>query len=158
LDGLTNLYSRVKFDEYVHFIKERGELFGLIMIDLDDFKSVNDNFGHQVGDVALAEFARILKQVFRNERMVARIGGDEFMVVTYHDANAAGKSVTAVRDLMIRLKKIPALKTLRFSYGFIQNTPELTIDELLSSVDHRMYDDKAKNKSVLPSNDQTILS
>ena len=158
LDRLTNLYSRAKFDEYVHFIKERGELFGLIMIDLDDFKAVNDNYGHQAGDVVLTEFARILKQVFRSERMVARIGGDEFMVVTYHDANAAGKSVTAVRDVMGRLKKIPALKTLRFSYGFIQNTPELSIDDLLSKVDHRMYDDKAKNKGIPPTNGRNILS
>lgn len=147
LDRLTNLYSRAKFDEYVRFIKERGELFGLIMIDLDDFKAVNDTFGHQAGDIVLAEFSAILRDVFKPERMVARIGGDEFMVVTSHDAEAAAKSVAGVRRAVTQSRNVPALKGIRFSYGFIQNDPELTTDELLSSVDHRMYDDKAKNKS-----------
>jgi len=146
LDRLTNLYSRAKFDEYLRFIKERGELFGLLMIDLDDFKAVNDTYGHQAGDVVLSEFATVLKRVFRAERMVARIGGDEFMVVTSHDAAAAGRSIASVREEILRAKKVVALRGLRFSFGFIQNEPELSTDALLSKVDHRMYDDKAKNK------------
>jgi diguanylate cyclase (GGDEF)-like protein len=150
LDRLTNLYSRAKFDEFLRSMKERGELFGLVMIDLDDFKAVNDRYGHQAGDVVLADFSAILKNVFRGERMVSRIGGDEFMIVTTHDADAAARGIAEVRKATAQSKTAPALRRLRFSYGFIQNDPALSTDDLLTQVDHRMYDDKAKNKNAAP--------
>ncbi len=83
-DGLTGLYNKnvTEFYAKMHISKATPKLFSaFIMIDIDDFKLINDSFGHLGGDVVLSNFARGLKTMFREEDVVGRIGGDEFAVV-----------------------------------------------------------------------------
>jgi diguanylate cyclase (GGDEF)-like protein len=143
-DSLTGLYSRARFEEYLRYLRENHDPFGLLMIDLDDFKSVNDAFGHQTGDAVLVRFAAILRGAFAPESMIARIGGDEFMIVTAVTDAELAQRIADVRRTIADPKNVPALRTLRFSFGFVRNDPELTTDALLSAVDHRMYEDKAR--------------
>lgn len=82
-DPLTGLSNRLHFDDrlsHAFAFAKRGEHFALHFIDLDDFKPINDKFGHEAGDIVLKEIARLLKNVLRETDTVARLGGDEFVI------------------------------------------------------------------------------
>lgn len=84
-DGLTGLANRVQFDEHLAMAiadtKRFGDILGLAYVDLDEFKPVNDRFGHDVGDEVLIEVGRRLEEDVRSQDTVARIGGDEFVMI-----------------------------------------------------------------------------
>ncbi len=84
-DKLTKLYNRVKIDKELLYALEYAERykapFSLILLDIDYFKSVNDEYGHLIGDTVLMEFANILKFSIRNTDFVGRWGGEEFLVI-----------------------------------------------------------------------------
>ena len=84
-DRLTGLYNRLKLDEllslYVNIAHRHKTPFSTIMLDIDKFKSVNDTYGHQVGDTLLQEIATILKTNLRLEDSVGRWGGEEFLIL-----------------------------------------------------------------------------
>lgn len=84
-DALTGLPNRLALDEYLPRAIERarrnGRVLGVGLIDMDDFKSINDRFGHDAGDAVLREFARRMRDCVRRAEFLARLGGDEFVVV-----------------------------------------------------------------------------
>ena len=84
-DPLTNLYNQRVFWDLLEYEVGRsdrhGNRFGLLLIDLDNFKNINDRFGHSFGDTFLREFARVMKDCLRTEDITARYGGDEFTVI-----------------------------------------------------------------------------
>ena len=90
-DSLTNLPNRLLFLERLNYsikTKSRTDLKGaVIFIDLDNFKPVNDNYGHHIGDLLLIKVASILKESIRHEDTVARLGGDEFIILIDHIVN-----------------------------------------------------------------------
>ena len=93
-DVLTRLFNRFYFEEEMNRLENsRISPISIIVIDVDDLKSINDSQGHLTGDELLRSVARILKQSFRAEDMVARIGGDEFAVLA-----AADRSIRSCRN------------------------------------------------------------
>ncbi|MBI4666017.1 MAG: EAL domain-containing protein [Nitrospinae bacterium] len=84
-DPLTKLYNRRKFEQFLDYEVNRSlrhkHPFSLIMMDVDNFKHINDTYGHPIGDLALKEIANTLEQATRNTDIVARIGGDEFAII-----------------------------------------------------------------------------
>lgn len=91
-DRLTGLYNRLKLDEvlslHVSLAQRHQSIFSTIILDIDKFKSVNDTYGHQVGDTLLQEIAQVLKNNVRLEDIIGRWGGEEFLMVlpnTTHD-------------------------------------------------------------------------
>ena len=83
LDPLTGVYNRVAFKRKVAQCVKQAEQEPcgvLLLLDIDDFKHINDNYGHLTGDQALREIARLLRTTFRQEDVVGRLGGDEFLV------------------------------------------------------------------------------
>lgn len=79
-DPLTKLFNRKYMEHYVELHIDTSELCAMVLIDLDNFKAVNDTFGHGKGDEVLCQIADILGNYFRRTDCVARLGGDEFMV------------------------------------------------------------------------------
>lgn len=84
-DFLTKLYNKRALDEFMN-VKEAeyeryGHNFSIVMFDLDHFKAVNDNYGHEAGDAVLGAFAKILKKEARSVDIVGRFGGEEFMAI-----------------------------------------------------------------------------
>ncbi|NND54908.1 MAG: sensor domain-containing diguanylate cyclase [Gammaproteobacteria bacterium] len=122
----------------------------LLMFDLDDFKRINDQFGHQAGDKALVYFATLLLKTFRDAEVVARLGGDEFCVLCTN---------LQARDMSIALERLQAQVddwnasvdqhgTLRFSVGttMLNEQRDATVDDLIHEADQGMYTDKHSRK------------
>ena len=81
MDSLTNVYERFSIENFARKLIEIDRSFSLILIDGDNFKNVNDSYGHKVGDIVIKIIAEKLKSVFEDIAFVGRFGGDEFMVV-----------------------------------------------------------------------------
>lgn len=154
IDHLTGLYNRQYLDRYLNSIVQKqmdGKVLGGIMLDVDDFKSINDSFGHAAGDAALREAGKILYGAAEAGDFAARYGGDEFVII---------KRVTDLSKLFKMMDKIQSLTeslpltesrpyTLSFSMGYsIYEGREDTTDSFLRRMDERMYKEKRKKKEV----------
>ncbi|WP_027955986.1 GGDEF domain-containing protein [Halobacillus kuroshimensis] len=144
-DFLTKLYNRQSYEIYLNHMIEIRRPFGIILIDLDHFKEINDHFGHQQGDQVLLEFARVLEKTFKNHGLPARIGGDEFVIVL-HDEGRPVRDY--VKEMSARLKTYedPFIRNLQFSYGWSCYEEGMSMEELYTSADQKMYKDKREGR------------
>lgn len=145
-DFLTALYNRSSFEKYVNQLLEKQKDFKVIFFDLDKFKAINDTFGHIKGDFVLKSFAKILVKVARENKMVSRLGGDEFMMII--ETNEGVKLV--VKEIYDELKNTndAVLECLTFSYGAYTNPIDMTVDQIYASVDNEMYEFKNRNNHL----------
>ncbi len=147
-DFLTDLYSRSIYDRYVSVLTARSIPFRLMMIDLNDFKAINDREGHLAGDVVLKHFSAILKRVFSREHMVARLAGDEFIIVIesdpFHEDAVIDQIIHACKN-----HESPLMQNLRFSYGLESYRDGMTFDEIYMRVDEKMYTHKQEMKRTI---------
>lgn len=102
-DALTDIFNRRAFDEILEAefsrFKRTGDSYSLLMLDIDHFKAVNDNYGHSAGDQVLKEFARACQSNTRNHDTVSRLGGEEFCILLPDsDANTAAKIAEKLRQ------------------------------------------------------------
>jgi diguanylate cyclase (GGDEF)-like protein len=142
LDGVTGLCTRQSFLRVLERVcadeRSRRTPVGLVFADLDAFKAINDRHGHLVGDQALASVARSLTRSVRPDDLVARFGGDEFVVLcrTFGPSDSAGLAERihlAVRDAD------PTLGGLSASLGIAVGAPPLSAMSLLDAADQAMY-------------------
>lgn len=153
-DPLTGLYNRRKFEEFLAFEVERAHRhnhhFSLIMIDLDDFKFINDTYGHPVGDLALKTLASRLNDALRKGDVMARLGGDEFAVILPETAAANGMQVAQkLHDLMRSQPVILPVGNLILSASFsVVNYPDDgdSTTSLLTAMDVLLYKAKRSGK------------
>ena len=151
-DHLTKLYNRMYLEDYLrHLIKmsKRDKaVFQILFIDLDNFKPINDIYGHEKGDQILKEVADFLRQKFRDYDIIARLGGDEFCVVLEEEIDQ--DRIEKIRE---EFEKTFSQYNLSFSYG-IANSKELDyskdedniIKDILKLADERMYKQKMQRK------------
>jgi diguanylate cyclase (GGDEF)-like protein len=149
-DYLTNLYNRRQLNEYLQNQmrgRRNNEKFGIVMVDINKFKKINDNWGHTTGDEVLITHSKLLKSSFRAGEFIARYGGDEFIIVM--KATCIEDIAAAVRRFMDSVERFNKTNikpwTLSVSIGYDLYDPsisDLSIDELLNHVDRLMY--KAK--------------
>ena len=148
-DFLTKLYNRRALDEFL-VIKEAeferyGHNFSVVMFDLDYFKLVNDNYGHDAGDAVLAAFAKILKQEARAVDIVGRFGGEEFMAVL-SETETKGAAVFAekVRKHVQKARFMYKGKRIKLtvSCGVSERKKHVTLENVLNASDEYLY--KAK--------------
>ncbi|MDQ1287555.1 MAG: sensor diguanylate cyclase [Actinomycetota bacterium] len=149
-DPLTGLVNRRRLIEVLSDLlsDHRGtdRRFAVLFLDLDGFKEINDTLGHEAGDRALVEVARRLQRVSRETDVLARIAGDEFVVVLHHiqseiEAEAAARRHLAVLDTAIRLGLDEVVLTA--SVGVAMPTADDTPESLLREADRVMYEAKA---------------
>jgi diguanylate cyclase (GGDEF)-like protein len=137
-DMLTNIHNRFSFESHLDALMNEAQanacVFGLVYIDLDDFKQVNDVYGHQVGDLYLKEAARRMKCQLRSVDMLARLGGDEFAVVVPHVHGRAD-----VEEIALRLERC-------FDETF---TVDGYVMNLAGSIGFALYPDDATTKASL---------
>ena len=155
IDGLTGLMNRRAFQASLDTAiarARRNETSGaLIYVDLDNFKSINDNHGHDTGDTILGEVADILKSRSRTYDLVARIGGDEFVVwLDGVDFTVAKRRAGELAIALAELSRYSGegLPQLGASVGIVEFDAAHDVDtrQLVARADRAMYDVKAHNK------------
>jgi diguanylate cyclase (GGDEF)-like protein len=155
-DGLTGILNRGSFQQLLEWEMERclryGRRMSLLLIDVDDFKQINDSFGHPTGDRVLAGVARVLKSRFRRFDIAARFGGEEFAVVLPETPlpggrQAAGKVCDAVRQTDWRKdgEQAPDRVTISIGVSEFPGCARSTAD-LLRSADAALYRAKGTGK------------
>jgi diguanylate cyclase (GGDEF)-like protein len=143
LDPLTSLFNRRRFSEFLQHEIDRTKRYGanlsVIMFDIDHFKKINDTFGHQEGDGVLKAFSRRIKSIIRESDLVARWGGEEFMVLA---VNTDVKNAEAVAEkIRSDIEAQQFLNKTRFtvSAGVTQFRDEDTATSLIERVDEALY-------------------
>ena len=161
IDPLTGLYNRRFCEDYARKLmamaRRKDTPLGFIMLDLDHFKSINDIFGHEVGDRILKQFAKTVTQSMRETNLTARLGGEEF-VVLLPDTGAEACQVVAERirkavsHMSMPQVKDKPLPPVTVSLG-IAVYPEHggTMEEMLHSSDRALYESKraGRNRTTL---------
>ena len=156
LDGLTRIYQRRYFEamaelEWKRVIRHRRPL-SILMVDLDQFKSVNDNYGHDKGDLVLRKTAQILKSACREEDIVARYGGEEFIVLLPETDLEGSRAVAhRVHEGMRKLYVLPDRSiTLSIGVASFPSAAAQDIFELIRFADQALYQAKntGRNKTV----------
>ena len=149
IDNLTGLHNRKWFaepiTEYLENFRRYGTQLSIVMIDIDNFKAINDTYGHSVGDDVLAKVGSIIKETSRTTDCCIRWGGEEFLVML----PATGLETAHVKAEKLRKKiaseNFPAVGEVTGSFGVTEvNSPEITQEKLLKRADDALY--KAKNK------------
>jgi diguanylate cyclase (GGDEF)-like protein len=152
IDELTGLANRRAFDDTLKRELARrtpeATSLGVLLMDMKNFKLVNDSFGHTAGDEALATVAQALKTQVRASDLLSRWGGDEFAVILM-DASAVDAAVAAERFRQVvaavRIHGVP----LRIDVGFASSPADgQRAEELLAAADTRMYADKRKPRGA----------
>lgn len=150
IDPLTRLGNRIAYDEYLSTLERKSNLvLAVVNIDLDDFKRINDIFGHHEGDKVLAVFARKLNEVFEGKGISIRLGGDEFIVlVNENRREVVEKYIETLKNNIDTYNKASNLPYhIKFSYGIaIFNSSYSNIHEIIQQSDKLMYEEKNKTK------------
>lgn len=150
-DNLTKLYNRNKLDEELlnkaNFANRDSSPFGVIIIDIDYFKSVNDTYGHQMGDIVLKEFADILKLNSRKTDTVGRWGGEEFLIICCNN-NLQGM-LTFANNLKEKISCYPfslgEQKTASFGVSLYKK--DESIDLMIKRADDALYNAKENGRN-----------
>lgn len=151
LTGLPNArYLALRFDEELSRARRMARTFQVVMLDLDDFKNVNDTFGHKVGDKMLREMGRIIQGQLREYDFLARYAGDEFVAIVQELAG------TQVDDLRQRIEAAVLEFSMNVRGGVAQVGISVgtatfgidgeTLDQLLVAADQAMYRTKSTHK------------
>jgi diguanylate cyclase (GGDEF)-like protein len=154
-DELTGLANHGHFQELLQAEIEQVRRYqhpvGLIMLDLDDFKSINDTYGHQQGDVVLKQVARVLRDTSREPDLPARYGGEEMAVILPHTDLEGASSISERLRTAIEGLRIPRLDqdgTLRITASFgVAASAEGDKDALIADADAALYTAKRQGKN-----------
>ncbi len=152
LDDLTGAWTRGTFESFISKrVKHRREcVFGLVLLDIDGLKIINDRYGHQEGDYALRTIVQLVKGVLKKSDIIARTGGDEFLILL--DCKTRERIEQAISRIHTALSQYNAVSKKEyilecsigaelFDSGFVD------VDELMDHVDKLMYQNKRKKKS-----------
>ncbi len=152
-DYLTGLFNRRQLDTYLLEQTQRNKSSGFlagIMLDLDFFKMINDQYGHDVGDEALKETARILTHSFRKNDFIARYGGDEFVIImdVVNEKEVEDALDLLEKNLSAFNTESAAPYTLKLTYGvdLFSFDSELSSSDFLKRLDQFMYENKLKKE------------
>jgi diguanylate cyclase (GGDEF)-like protein len=152
-DYLTGVYNRRQLDEYIN-AKIRnsmeGKSFSAILIDIDEFKSINDRFGHETGDEALKDAVSILRKSLRLNDLIARFGGDEFVVIL--DISSREMLEQAVKRIADNVEDFnndsqkPYKISFSMGYDVYDVNSKLKPDDFFNHIDMLMYNNKKSRR------------
>lgn len=143
IDPLTGIFNRRKIGLELALCESSEQLYALVLLDLDYFKSINDNYGHDTGDMVLISVAQILSSILREQDIVGRFGGEEFIILLKN------KSLKQCLDIAERCRKeiekehyvIDKKKTIRVtaSFGVAVSTVGLKKEMVIQHADRALY-------------------
>lgn len=154
-DPLTKLYNRrymnYELNRRMSYLIGEGKIFGLIMADIDNFKSVNDTYGHDAGDDVLVAVANEFTNALRGDDCVCRWGGEEFLVIINGNhqvtADVAERIRKRIEELTIETNGHELKVTMTF--GISESIPGLRVERLIQIADERLYKGKQNGKNCV---------
>lgn len=155
-DSLTAVYNRQYFNklmnEEIERSKRNGQVFSVMMIDIDQFKTINDTYGHLVGDQVLIAVVKVLNDNIRAYDVIGRFGGDEFMIFL-PETNHEGALIIGNRMISFfnqeKVKIVDHEINVSISIGISEYNNNQTYDELINNADQAMYLSKKTKSSSL---------
>jgi diguanylate cyclase (GGDEF)-like protein len=156
-DHMTGLANRRRFERQLEREVGRtlryGHPFSLLMIDIDNFKNLNDSFGHDVGDDAIRRIGKVLREGTRGIDLAARIGGEEFAVLLVETSQEGAIEVAERLRLAIRALEIPSAGQITASFGVAECPIDAqTANDILKAADVALYEAKRAGRDrVMPS-------
>jgi diguanylate cyclase (GGDEF)-like protein len=153
-DALTQLNNRRAFQEAALPLLDTAvrheRPLSLVMMDIDHFKSINDRYGHKTGDEALVAVANLLKRMSRSSDVVARWGGEEFILLlpesdTQQAANHAERLRRAVSEM--RIQAGDSVLTMTSSFGIATRAADLSLEALIDAADVLLYEAKRRGRN-----------
>lgn len=150
-DGLTGLFNRATFDELLQenmsVTEKTGTRLSLILIDIDDFKKVNDTFGHVAGDRVLSGIGHILQSILRREDAACRYGGEEFaVIVQYATRKQLSYAAEKIRS-HVENHQFGELPRISVSIGCTAYQPMETAENIIARADSALYEAKRNGKN-----------
>jgi diguanylate cyclase (GGDEF)-like protein len=146
-DSLTQLFNRHKFQELfekqIEENRKSGEVFSVIIFDIDKFKNINDSYGHDVGDSVLIEISQLIKEKVRENDIVARWGGEEFVVLLPKTGIARAVGIAEKLRRNVEQFNFKHVNRVTISLGVSRHNKGDTVEKLLKRVDELLY--KAKH-------------
>ncbi|WP_187647310.1 GGDEF domain-containing protein [Nitrosophilus labii] len=154
MDFLTGLVNRRRFErallELINDLQTKNYPFSLVILDIDDFKKINDKYGHPIGDMILQEIANILKNFLRANAIASRIGGEEFAVIL------PGSELQQAKHIAERLRKAIENRTFNIneikttaSFGVTEAKKTDTLESIFERADKALYDAKKSGKNCV---------
>lgn len=145
-DELSGLYNRAGYDLLLSSIDIESTY--MLLFDVDNFKTINDNYGHGAGDEAIRNVARVLKENFRSDDYVCRIGGDEFVVLMVHAPKSAKNLIsTKIKHINDELgNSRDNLPSYSVSVGIAHGSDSTDAINLFAKCDTALYESKARGK------------
>jgi diguanylate cyclase (GGDEF) domain len=149
-DELTQTWNRRHFYELLHAEIQRAERYqrplSLIMFDIDRFKQINDTHGHAVGDQVLVFVSREVQNEVRVTEHLARVGGDEFMLLLPETGLDEAANTAARLHKMLAVRKFKPVGVVSCSFGVCQYVPGESIDDFMRRADEAMYEAKGAGR------------
>lgn len=152
-DPLTGIFNRRKFMQIaLHELsrfKRHKHIFSILMLDIDDFKKVNDNFGHDVGDKVIKDVATIIQEATRDSDCFSRWGGEEFIIML-PESDLSGRCIFAEKIInLINSYKFDHAERVTVSMGVTSSIEnDDNIDEIIKRADHALYKAKGSGKNT----------
>ncbi len=147
IDTLTGLYNRCFLEsqkERLNILSFGGILYGVVFLDINGLKEINDTKGHKEGDILIKKIAQCLEETVSSRDFIIRLGGDEFLVIVN---DFPPRSNEVEKDVVIdRIKEGMESRNLDISLGFAISSEGDSIDTIIDLADLRMYEDKRKIK------------
>ncbi len=152
-DELTGAYNRRAFNEHLSAnigrAKRYNELLSIFLLDIDNFKNINDSYGHDVGDLALKALARIVKESIRQDDIVARWGGEEFTILLPETGKDAALQLAERLREKISGHDFPKVGHITVSIGLAELQVDDNSDSLVKRADLALYQAKDAGKNIV---------
>jgi len=149
-DALTQIYNRRMFTNYfeqkISYAKEHKETFVFAICDIDFFKKINDTYGHLVGDIVLKELAQLMKSRIRKGDIVARWGGEEFVLVLDVGAEMGKKIIENLRK-HIATTLFSEVGSVSCSFGMTELREDDSVDTIIQRADDALYEAKENGRN-----------
>ena len=153
-DSLTGSFNRRYLNEfsieYLRIIKRENKNLSLLMVDIDDFKNINDTFGHETGDKVIKQLVSIIKDVVRENDLIVRFGGDEFLILLPNtnliNARLVGQKIADHIDKYNKDKEFNFTISMGIS---MFNKQDNSIEDMISRADNALYEAKKIGKNCI---------
>jgi len=153
-DPLTGVANRRRLDQQLEIetsrLQRHGGALSFAIADLDHFKAINDEFGHEVGDAVLKAFSRTMESHVRDLDLIARLGGEEFVIVMPQgDCKAAQAVAERIRISLSRTLIAPLRRSVTVSFGIAEMQPGESAGALMRRADQALYQAKAAGRNCV---------